>query len=165
MLTIRHAKEADWAEIVDIESRNFSVEEAATPTALAERIERISDTFLVAEIAGQVAGYIEGPVIASRYLTDDLFHKVVPNPAHSGFIAVTSLSIAETFKGQGIGTALLAALKDLAVAQGRLGITLTCHDYLIRYYELNGFTDEGLANSNHGGTIWYNMVWECPKNL
>ena len=33
-----------------------------------------------------------------------------------GFIAVTSLSISKDFKGQGIGTALIAA-KDLAIAQ------------------------------------------------
>ena len=55
---------------------NFSPEEAATPEALAERLETICDTFLIAEIDGTVADYIEGPVISERYLTDDLFYKV-----------------------------------------------------------------------------------------
>ncbi|AXJ12362.1 GNAT family N-acetyltransferase [Streptococcus pluranimalium] len=163
-MEIRHVALADWAIISDIESQNFSIEEAATPEAMKERIERISDTFLVAVIDGNIAGYIEGPVVSQRYLTDDLFHKVEQNPKEGGFIAVTSLSISKNYQGQGVGTALIAALKDLAVAQKRQGINLTCHDYLISYYEMNGFIDEGQSESAHGGSIWYNMVWENPVN-
>ena len=130
-MLIRHAREDDWDDVVRIEQENFSPEEAATPEAIAERLETICDTFLIAEI--------------------------------DGVIAVTSLSISKDFKGQGIGTALIAALKDLAIAQKRQGISLTCHDYLIAYYEMNGFTDEGESESNHGGSSWYNMVWENPE--
>lgn len=162
-MLIRHARKEDWANVVRIEQDNFSPEEAATPEAILERLETICDTFLIAEIDGKVAGYIEGPVIDKRYLTDDLFHKVTPNASEGGFIAVTSLSISKEFKGQGVGTALIAALKDLAIAQKRQGISLTCHDYLIAYYEMNGFTDEGESESNHGGGSWYNLVWEKSK--
>ena len=127
-MLIRHARKDDWADVVRIEQENFSPEEAATPEAIAERLETICDTFLIAEIDGVVVGYIEGPVIAERYLTDDLFHKVAPN-----------------------------------ASQKRQGISLTCHDYLIAYYEMNGFTDEGESESKHGGSSWYNMVWENPE--
>ena len=41
------------------------------------------------------------------------------------FIAVTSLSVSPRFQGQGVGTALLATMKDLAIAQKRMGISLT----------------------------------------
>lgn len=163
-MLIRHAQKEDWADVVRIEQDNFSSEEAATPEAILERLETICDTFLIAEIDGKVAGYIEGPVIDKRYLTDDLFHKVTPNVSEGGFIAVTSLSVSKEFKGQGVGTALIAALKDLAIAQKRQGISLTCHDYLIAYYEMNGFTDEGESESNHGGSSWYNLVWEKSKS-
>ena len=156
-MLIRHARKEDWADVVRIEQDNFSLEEAATPEAILERLETICDTFLIAEIDGKVAGYIEGPVIDKRYLTDDLFHKVTPNASEGGFIAVTSLSVSKEFKGQGVGTALIAALKDLAIAQKRQGISL------IAYYEMNGFTDEGESESNHGGSSWYNLVWEKSK--
>lgn len=162
-MLIRQVQLADLAEVSRIEAENFSAAEAATPKVIKERIENIADTFLVAEQDGQLAGYIEGPVVASRYLTDDLFQTVQPNPNQSGYIAVTSLSVAKPFQKQGVGTTLLAALKDLAVAQKRIGISLTCHDNLISYYEMNGFTDEGLSLSNHGGSTWYNMVWENPE--
>ena len=68
--------------------------------------------------------------------------------------------MAEDFKGQAVGTKLIAALKDLAREQKRDGITLTCHDYLISYYEKNGFTNDGQSQSTHGGAVWYDMVWE-----
>ncbi|MEX2803515.1 GNAT family N-acetyltransferase [Streptococcus sp. H31] len=164
MLLIRQVKEEDLADIVRIEQENFSPEEAADFQTIKERFSCIKDTFLIAEIAGKIAGYIEGPVIEQRYLTDDLFHKVKPNPLQGGFIAVTSLSVASDFQRQGVGTALLAALKDLAVAHKRLGITLTCHSHLISYYEMNGFTDEGESASQHGGSVWYNLVWEGSQN-
>lgn len=161
-MRIRHARMEDWSEVVRIEQANFSSAEAASPQAMKERLSTISDTFLIAETDGKVAGYIEGPVVSKRYLTDDLFHHVIANEKEGGYIAITSLSIDQPFKGQGIGTALLAAMKDLAVAQKREGINLTCHDYLISYYEMNGFVDEGESNSTHGGSHWYNMVWENP---
>ena len=63
-MIIRHARTNDWTDVVRIEQENFSPEEAATPEALAERLETICDTFLIAEIDGTVACYIEGPVIS-----------------------------------------------------------------------------------------------------
>ena len=63
-MIIRHARTNDWTDVVRIEQDNFSPEEAATPEALAERLETICDTFLIAEIDGTVACYIEGPVIS-----------------------------------------------------------------------------------------------------
>lgn len=161
-MLIRHASVQDWEEIVRIEATNFPPAEAATPKDLQKRIKCLSDTFLVAEINQQVAGYIVGPAVEQRYLSDNLFHEVCDNPVQGGFIALTSLSVSPTFQKQGVGTALLAAMKDLAVAQKRQGITLTCHDYLIGYYEYNGFSDEGESASEHGGGRWYNLVWENP---
>ncbi|MGT2833240.1 GNAT family N-acetyltransferase [Streptococcus halotolerans] len=162
-MEIRHVDIADWHTISAIESQNFSVEEATRPEVIKERIERISDTFLVAVINDEIAGYIEGPAVPQRYLTDDLFHKVRENSKTGGFIVVTSLSVSKKYQEQGVGTALIAALKDLSVAQNRQGISLTCHDYLISYYEKNGFIDEGESESEHGGALWYNMVWENPR--
>lgn len=159
-MLIRKVNPEDFGEIMDIEEVNFSEEEAASAKAMKERIEVIPDTFLVAEIAGRITGYLVGPVTQKRYLTDDLFENVVSNPASGGFIQIQSLSVAPKFAGQGIGTALLAALKDLALAQNRDGISLTCHSELIPYYEMNGFSDEGPSDSNHGGSLWNNMVWE-----
>nr|WP_197458316.1 GNAT family N-acetyltransferase [Streptococcus sp. DD10] len=161
-MKIRNVQLSDWEELVRLENLNFSEEEAASPAALKERIEWIADTFLVADFHGQIAGYIVGPAIFSRHLTDDLFAKVTVNPKEGGFIAIQSLSVSPDFQGQGVGTLLLAALKERASEQNRQGINLTCHDNLLSYYEMNGFRDEGISDSVHGGTTWFDMVWENP---
>ena len=56
-----------------------------------------------------------------------------------------------------------AWLKEVAVEQEREGINLTCHDYLIPYYEKHGFVNEGISQSNFAGETWYDMVWENKK--
>ena len=81
-----------------------------------------------------------------------------------GFISITCLSIVKEAQGLGVGTLLLAAMKEIAMEDGREGINLTCHDYLIPYYEKQGFTNEGLSASQYAGEVWYNLVWE-NKNL
>ena len=81
-----------------------------------------------------------------------------------GFISITCLSIAKEAQGLGVGTLLLEAMKEIAMEDGREGINLTCHDYLIPYYEKQGFTNEGLSASQYAGEVWYNLVWE-NKNL
>ena len=161
-MLIRHAKMDDWTDICQIEEACFRKEEAATPEDLKKRLLHLSSTFLVAIIDDRVAGFIVGQVSDQRYLSDDFFHTTHQNAEKGGFVILTSLAISPHFRGQGIGTALLAAMKDLSVAQGRSGISLTCHDYLISYYEMNGFTDEGESASTHGGGTWYNLVWEVP---
>jgi len=80
-----------------------------------------------------------------------------------GYISVTCLSIAKEAQALGVGKRLLTALKEVAVEQEREGINLTCHDYLILYYEKHGFVNEGISQSNFAGETWYDMVWENKK--
>lgn len=160
-MIIRNVRPEDWVKISEIEANNFSEQEASTKEVIKERCHLIQDTFLVAEIDDQIVGYIEGPVVSQPVLEDYLFQGVSKNPVIGGYIAVTSLSIDSHHQQEGIGIALLAALKDLAIAQERLGIILTCHEELISYYEMNGFTSLGLSDSKHGGSIWYLMEWKA----
>ena len=162
-IRIRQADLSDWEEILAIEQLNFPAAEAASSEVLKERIEQIPDTFLLAELHGELAGYIVGPAIQARYLTDDLFSRVGANSPEGGFIAVQSLSVHPDFQRQGVGTLLLAALKETAVQQHRQGITLLCPDELVAYYEMNGFIHEGITDSSHASAIWSNMVWKNPN--
>ena len=162
-IRIRQADLSNWEEILAIEQLNFPAAEAAGAEVLKERIEQIADTFLLAELHGQLAGYIVGPAIQARYLTYDLFSRVGANSPEGGFIAVQSLSVHPDFQRQGVGTLLLAALKETAVQQHRQGITLLCPDELVAYYEMNGFIHEGITDSSHASAIWSNMVWKNPN--
>jgi len=164
-MNIRRATIDDLEAIVAIELENFSPEEAIDETVLAKHIETFHNSFLVAEKDGQLLGYLEGPVTQTRYVEDRSFTTEVKDESHlpGGFITLTSLSISQSAQGSGVGKALLETMKRIALEEGREGVSLTCHDYLIAYYEMNGFTDEGESESNHGGSSWYNMVWENPE--
>lgn len=157
-LVIRAPKADDLAAVMRIERAGFTEDEAATPESMAERIATIPDTFFVAELDGAVAGFIVGPAISARYLTDDLFDHLTPNVAADKCVSVLSIAVDPDVRAQGVGTALLNAFADRAREQHRELISLTCLDRLVPYYAKHGYVNEGVADSQHAGEVWYNMV-------
>jgi len=139
-MIIRKAKLADLDRIQEIELENFSVEEAIPRTVFEAHLREIKTSFLVAEKDGHILGYI-------------------------GYISITCLSIAKEAQSLGLGQKLLTALKKVALEHERQGINLTCHDYLINYYEKHGFINEGKSESKFAGEEWYNMVWQNEKKF
>ncbi|MFS9298005.1 GNAT family N-acetyltransferase [Streptococcus mitis] len=164
-MKIRQARFSDLDRIIEIELENFSLEEAIPRSVFEAHLREIQTSFLVAEKEGRVLGYIEGPVVPHRHLQDQSFTEEVEDHSHisGGYISVTCLSIAKEAQDLGVGKRLLTALKEVAVEQEREGINLTCHDYLILYYEKHGFVNEGISQSNFAGETWYDMVWENKK--
>ena len=164
-MIIRQASLADLDAIHRIELENFSPKEAISREILAKHIETISTTFLVAEKNGKILGYLEGPIRPERHLHDVSFTMEIED-CHSiegGFISLTSLSISKEVQSLGVGRALLEAMKEIAIADERHGINLTCHDYLTAYYERHDFVNEGQSKSTYAGEVWYDMVWENPQ--
>ena len=164
-MKIRKARLEDLDQIVEIELENFSVEEAIPRSVFEAHLREIRTSFLVAEKAGKIIGYIEGPVGPHRHLQDQSFTEDIEDYSSEpgGYISVTCLSIAKEAQGLGLGKKLLGALKEVALEDERDGINLTCHDYLISYYEKHGFVNEGLSQSTFAGKTWYNMGWEAKK--
>ena len=164
-MKIRQARFSDLDRILEIELENFSLAEAIPRSVFEAHLREIQTSFLVAEKEGRVLGYIEGPVVLHRHLQDQSFTEEVEDHSHrsGGYISVTCLSIAKEAQALGVGKRLLTALKEVAVEQEREGINLTCHDYLIPYYEKHGFVNEGISQSNFAGETWYDMVWENKK--
>lgn len=161
MMQIRNVKMEDLQQLVDIENQCFSKEEAATQAAFEKRIQEIPDSFFVAEEEGVIVGLINGPVIHSAFITDDLFCEIKENPAFGGHQSILGLAVAPHFQKRGAASSLLIQLEKEARAKNRETITLTCKENLIDFYEKLGYINEGISNSQHGGVIWYNMV----KNL
>ncbi len=154
------ARMDELVAIMVIEEAGFSPAEAATRTAMAERIRLYPDTFIVAtDEANQVVGYIVGPAFSQRYLTDELFEQSHANRRDDPYQTVLSLAVHPDFRGHGIGSHLLAELAQVAKAQSRVAITLTCLAGLIPFYESNGYQNEGISASSHAGETWYNLVY------
>ena len=144
-ITIRQATLSDLDEMLAIEEANFSSEEAVSRQSLEECIRKSVGTFLVARDENQLVGYILGEV-----------------QSHPKWIEIKSLTIHPDHWGQGLGTLLLAALKQVTVELNHQGILLQSPDELLSYFEMNGFVEEEVTESHYGsGSEWY-LIWENP---
>ena len=145
-ITIRQATLSDLEEMLVIEEANPSSEESLSRQSLEESIRKTADTFLVAGDENQLLGYVLGEA----------------QSIHSKWIEVKSLTIHPDYWGQGLGTLLLAALKQVTVELNHQGILLQSPDELLSYFEMNGFVEEEVTESQYGsGSEWY-LIWENP---
>ena len=145
-ITIRQATLSDLEEMLAIEEANPTLEEAFSRQSLEESIRKTAGTFLVAGDENQLLGYVLGEA----------------QSIHSKWIEVKSLTIHPDYWGQGLGTLLLAALKQVTVELNHQGILLQSPDELLSYFEMNGFVEEEVTESHYGsGSEWY-LIWENP---
>ena len=145
-ITIRQATLSDLEEMLAIEEANPSSEETLSHQSLEESIRKTAGTFLVAGDENQLLGYVLGEA----------------QSIHSKWIEVKSLTIHPDYWGQGLGTLLLAALKQVTVELNHQGILLQSPDELLSYFEMNGFVEEEVTESHYGsGSEWY-LIWENP---
>lgn len=158
MFTIRNVQTTDLEQLLLIENEGFSKDEAATKEAFIERIQLIPDSFIVAEKDGVILGYINGPIINKPYITDDLFEKIKENPKSGGYQSVLGLAVSKLARNQGLAGILIKKMEELVKENEREGITLTCKQELVTFYEKYGFTNHGMSESKHGGEIWYNLL-------
>ncbi|MBF0778024.1 GNAT family N-acetyltransferase [Streptococcus cuniculi] len=161
-MQIRHARFADLEAVNRIEQENFSQEEQIAKEVLAFYLEHEQKTCLVMEDEGVVVGYILALPTEQATVTDGLFERLEQMDGPLPYLAIVSLSVADVYKGQGVGTLLLAAIKEIAVQGNYQGISLTCKDYLLSYYGMYQFEELGVSESQFGGKIWYDMYWKCP---
>ncbi len=157
-LLLRPATPQDLPQLIAIENACFTPDEAATPAAFALRVTRIPDSFWVATWHGDVVGLINGPVVAERYIRDELFKELNPNPATGGHQTVLGLAVHPTHRKHGIGRLLLTQLENVARSAQRETVTLTCLEDRVPFYASLGYVNEGVSASAHAGEVWFNMV-------
>lgn len=88
----------------------------------------------------------EGDAVAYLLATED--HPL------KGDLIILRLAVRPAFQGQGYGSILIAALKDLAVQMEKKAIWIDCPEDLLSYFAQQEFRDE--AESDRG----VHMVWE-----
>ena len=146
-IKIIQASESDLAEVVALQATSFPVEKQQSSHILEESIRKCADTFLLARDENQLLGYILGG----------------PYPHNPQCLEIHSLVIEADHQRQGLGTILLAAMKEVAVELEYKGIRLKSPDELLSYFEMNGFIDE--ETSLYATSQGFSMIWFNPFYL
>ena len=143
-IKIVQVSKSDLTEIEALQASSFPAEKQQPSHILEESIRKSADTFLLARDENQLLGYVLGG----------------PYPHNPKCLEIHSLVIEADHQRQGLGTLLLAALKDAAVELEYRGIRLESPSELLSYFEMNGFIDEETslyATSQGFSMIWFNL--------
>ena len=142
-IKIIQASDADLAEMEALQTSSFPAEKQQPSHILEESIRKCADTFLLARDENKLLGYI----LSS------------PQSDNPQCLKIHSLVIEADHQGQGLGTLLLAALKDAAVELEYRGIRLNSPDELLSYFEMNGFVDVEETDSLYAASQGVSMIW------
>ena len=135
---IRSITPADQEQLLLLEDELHDNEGKKHKATLEEALGSKEAISLLAEQAGDMVTYL--------LATEDQHLK--------GDLIVLRLAVRPAFQGQGYGSILIAALKDLAVQKEKKAIWIDCPENLLSYFAQQGFRDE--AESDRG----VHMVWE-----
>lgn len=142
-IKIIQVSKSDLAEIEALQVSSFPTEKQQPSHILEESIRKYADTFLLARDENQLLGYVLGG----------------PYPHNPKCLEIRSLVIDTDHQRQGLGTLLLAALKDAAVELEYKAIRLKSSDELLSYFEMNGFIDEEETDSLYAASQGVSMIW------
>lgn len=157
-IVIRPASMTDLDRCAEIEAACFPREQAASRETIRRRIAAYPGHFLAGELDGTIIGFVMGPVISPEYIADEMFGDTSCHDEKYPWQSVFSLAVHPDWQGQCYGRVLLNALISQARQESRKGVTLTCLERKLAYYESFGFENRGISKSVHGGAVWYDMV-------
>ena len=142
-IKIIQASKSDLTEIEALQTSSCLAEKQQPSHILEESIRKCADTFLLARDENQLLGYI----LSS------------PQSDNPQCLEIHSLVIKADHQRQGLGTLLLAALKDAAVELEYKGIRLKSPDDLLSYFEMNGFIDVEVTDLLYAASQGVSMIW------
>lgn len=159
-INIRNVTIKDLGSITKVEASCFPEAEAATNDSFKKRIKTFPECFLIAEVEGEIIGFINGCRINGTTIYDDLFTDTSLHVKNGAYQTIFGLDVISEYRKQGIAGQLLSHMIKTAKKDGCKGVILTCKEKLIKYYTKFGFINKGISESEHGGAIWYDMILE-----
>ena len=160
---IRQVTIDDLDRITEVEAVCFPAAEAAGRQAFLERIQSFPDCFFVAEIEGEIVGFINGAATDSRVIEDEMFEYCSLHNPYGAYISFFCMDVSPKWQHRGIAGELMEHMIEDARRRGRRGLILTCKDRLIGFYERFGYRNLGVSQSVHGGAVWYDMILEFSE--
>lgn len=158
VMNFRNATVQDIDVIHAIEDICFNPNEAASLESFRARISVFPQHFWLLEVDGTIIGYINGMVTDNETIVDEMFSVAELHNEQGKWQSIFGLAVVPEHRKSGYAGKLIHFLIEKSKEQKRTGITLTCKEYLVGYYEKFGFKDLGVSASVHGGEVWHDMT-------
>ena len=156
-MTVRKATVEDADKISRLEASAFPQEEAASLAAFQDRLRVYPDHFLVVEHDGEILCCVNGLVTDEKDLTDEMYASADLHDKNGKWQMIFGVATHPDHRRQGLASDMVRRFVGQAEKEGKLGVVLTCKEYLVHFYERLGFVNEGVSGSAHGGVTWYQM--------
>ena len=157
-INIRGVSLDDLDAVTEVEARCFPAAEAASKASFKQRIKSFPESFFVAEINGEIIGFINGCIINEITICDELYSDASLHVPNGEFQTIFGLDVLPEYQRRGIAAQLMNYMIKAARSEGRKGLILTCKENLIHYYEKFGYLNKGVSQSVHGGARWNDMI-------
>lgn len=156
-MRIRHAEKQDLEALNRIGEECYSPEERISAEEYEKRLNVYPEHFWILEEEGEIAAFINGPVINQPKIEDDMFHNTAWHDEKGTWQAILGVNTSPRCQNRGYASRIMERLIMDARQQGRKGCVITCKEALIPYYEKFGFQNWGVSASALAGQLWYDM--------
>lgn len=157
-LSFRHPTPSDASTCYQIEIGAYEGDEAATQEKIATRIAQYPQGFLILEVDGKTAGFINSGCAHQVQMSDEAFKELVGHTADAPNVVIMSVVIDPAYQGRGYSTRLMEAFVALMTASGKQTIHLMCKEQHVELYRRMGYRYVQPSSSDHGGMAWHEMV-------
>ena len=161
-IKIREAQQSDINQICLIQESISNSLEILNREIIEERIRKHAGTFLLASLDDQGIAYIIAAILPIPSLRKWMLEIGDEEFISENSIILEDLAVHPDYQGQGFGTLLLAALKEVTRQQNRPGLYLLCEDELLAYFEMNGFVEQGIVEGERNSEFAFLMRWQNP---
>ena len=161
-ITIREVQPSDLESIWLIGESNSDSQDKISTEMIKERIRNHAGTFLLASLDDKGIAYIIAATLPIPSLRKWMLEIGDEEFISENSIILEDLAVDPDFQGQGFGTLLLAALKEVTRQQNRPGIYLLCEDESLAYFEMNGFVEQGIVDGERSSEVAFLMRWQNP---
>lgn len=148
----------DLKELAEIERECFPAEQAASEDTLRQRLLVYPDHFwLLKDENGKIISFVDGMCTDMEDLYDEMYETPSMHDEKGEWQMIFGVNTRPAYRHCGYAYTLLERCLNEAKAAGRTGAVLTCVKNMMPFYERLGFVNEGISESTHGNTEWYQM--------
>ncbi|WP_288842052.1 GNAT family N-acetyltransferase [uncultured Deefgea sp.] len=154
----RPAIEQDILPCFHIESIAYDASEAATIEKITLRINQYPQGFLVAELGGEIIGFINSGCAHEVAMSDESFKELIGHDPLASNVVIMSVVIEPKYQGKGYSSLLMQGFINKMKGDNKSSIHLMCKEQYVDLYKKMGYSYVKRSDSNYGGVSWHEMV-------